>query len=325
MKQIAVFLGLICTSFVVNAQTLQAVTDNGASTTNTLNSYHPNGFQVTGSIGNPAYFVIDQTANLAGKRWRFGHTGAAAGFGSFDILNITDGIVPLSIQPNGKVGIGTITPSTLTEIKRTFASGAQDIDFLRLTSSQTGAWFSQLGLQFRWEDTGNGVAFNLAQVTAIPNWPEGLQSGGDLQFWTKSLNVSTESELTEKMRVTASGNVGIGTTTPNSKLAVNGNIRAHEIKVETAHWPDYVFAKDYQLPTLEETEKHIKEKGHLPGIPSAQEVKANGVDLGHMNAKLLQKIEELTLHLIEMKKDNDQIKTMYKQQQQQINNLNHKN
>jgi hypothetical protein len=91
------------------------------------------------------------------------------------------------------------------------------------------------------------------------------------------------------------GNVGIGTPTPSTKLAVNGNIRAREVKVETINWPDYVFTKDYQLPTLQETETHIKEKGHLPGIPSAAEVKANGIDLGDMNAKLLQKIEEIIL------------------------------
>ncbi|SMC75249.1 hypothetical protein [Pedobacter africanus] len=105
------------------------------------------------------------------------------------------------------------------------------------------------------------------------------------------------------------GNLGIGVGNPQDKLAVNGKIRAHEIKVETANWPDYVFAKDHQLPTLQETEKHIKDKGHLPGIPSAAEVKANGIDLGEMNAKLLQKIEELTLYLIEMKKDNIADKT----------------
>ncbi|PYF74192.1 hypothetical protein [Pedobacter nutrimenti] len=101
------------------------------------------------------------------------------------------------------------------------------------------------------------------------------------------------------------GNVGIGTAVSKEKLSVNGNIRAREIKVETANWPDYVFTKDYVLPSLKETEKYIREKGHLLGIPSAQGVKNIGVDLGEMNAKLLKKIEELTLYLIEMKKKND--------------------
>ncbi|TKC56599.1 hypothetical protein FBD94_23080 [Pedobacter hiemivivus] len=96
------------------------------------------------------------------------------------------------------------------------------------------------------------------------------------------------------------GNVGIGTPTPREKLSVNGKIRAQEVKVENINWPDYVFTKFYRLPELEETAKHIKEKGHLPGIPSAEEVKNNGIDLGEMNAKLLQKIEELTLHLIKL-------------------------
>ena len=100
----------------------------------------------------------------------------------------------------------------------------------------------------------------------------------------------------------SNGNLGIGTVNPSERLSVNGKIRAQEIKVETANWPDYVFARDYKLPSLEETEKHIQEKGYLPGIPSATAVKENGIDLGEMNAKLLEKIEELTLHLIEQNK-----------------------
>ncbi|AFD06642.1 prefoldin domain-containing protein [Solitalea canadensis] len=102
------------------------------------------------------------------------------------------------------------------------------------------------------------------------------------------------------------GYVGIGTKTPKEELSVNGKIRAKEIKVENTNWPDYVFTLSYNLPSLQETEQHIKEKGHLPGIPSAEEVKNNGVDLGEMNAKLLQKIEELTLHLIRLEKQNGQ-------------------
>ena len=101
-----------------------------------------------------------------------------------------------------------------------------------------------------------------------------------------------------------SGNVGIGTSTPGTwKLAVNGNIRAKEIKVETANWPDYVFSKDYDLPSLAEIQKHIQEKGHLPGMPSATEAETNGVELGEMNRLLLEKVEELTLFIINQKKE----------------------
>ncbi|WP_316810318.1 hypothetical protein [Pedobacter heparinus] len=126
--------------------------------------------------------------------------------------------------------------------------------------------------------------------------------------------LGTQSALSEQTYF--SGNVGIGTTDSRGyKLAVNGKIRAQEIKVEAFPWPDYVFTKDYQLPTLQQTEQHIKEKGHLPGIPSAVEVKTNGIDLGEMNAKLLQKIEELTLYLLKQdKRINSQQEILARQQ-----------
>ncbi|TKC04717.1 hypothetical protein FA048_18700 [Pedobacter polaris] len=101
------------------------------------------------------------------------------------------------------------------------------------------------------------------------------------------------------------GNVGIGTATPNEKLSVNGKIRAHEIKVETANWPDYVFEDDYNITSLTELEKYIKENKHLPEMPSAKEAEANGVELGEMNKLLLKKVEELTLLLIDQNKKND--------------------
>ncbi len=97
------------------------------------------------------------------------------------------------------------------------------------------------------------------------------------------------------------GNVGIGTTNPLSKLAVNGNIRATEVKVLTdISVPDYVFEPDYELRTLKETKEYIIENKHLPEIPSASEIGENGIDLGDMNMKLLKKIEELTLYQIEL-------------------------
>ncbi|MEL4309125.1 hypothetical protein [Joostella sp. CR20] len=87
-----------------------------------------------------------------------------------------------------------------------------------------------------------------------------------------------------------------------------GLVKAKEVKVQTNVWPDFVFENDYNLPTLEEVEKHIQEKGHLQDIPSAKEVAVNGIHLGEMNAKLLQKIEELMLYTIEQQKDNIELK-----------------
>jgi len=113
---------------------------------------------------------------------------------------------------------------------------------------------------------------------------------------------SNSSILTSLMRISGNGNVGIGTSSPSEKLSVNGNIRAKEVKVETASWPDYVFAIDYKLPTLQETERFILKNKHLPSMPSAQYVEKHGQNLGEMNAKLLKTVEELTLHLIQKDK-----------------------
>lgn len=98
------------------------------------------------------------------------------------------------------------------------------------------------------------------------------------------------------------GNVGIGINAPQNKLDVNGTVHAREVKVDVTGWPDYVFKNNYNLPTLEEVEKHITEKGHLENIPSEEEAIKNGISLGEMNAKLLQKIEELTLYMIDVNK-----------------------
>ena len=118
-----------------------------------------------------------------------------------------------------------------------------------------------------------------------------------------------------------SGSVGIGTTnTDGYKLAVNGIIRAKEIKVES-DWADFVFKKDYKLPSLKEVETHINKNGTLPGIPSESEVKANGVNLAKTNALLLQKIEELTLYTIQQQKMLDNQQKLIEELSVKIENL----
>lgn len=100
------------------------------------------------------------------------------------------------------------------------------------------------------------------------------------------------------------GNVVIGAIDGKGyKLAVAGNMIAEKVKVKLqGGWPDYVFNKEYVLPSLQEVERFIALKGHLPNVPSAEEVKRDGIDVEDMNKTLLRKVEEVTLYLIELEK-----------------------
>jgi hypothetical protein len=101
------------------------------------------------------------------------------------------------------------------------------------------------------------------------------------------------------------GNIGIGTGNPPSmyKLAVEGTIGARKVKVQQGTWSDFVFHNDYKLPSLYEVESFVKQNKHLPGLPSEAEVLKDGLDVGEMNKLLLQKVEELTLYIIDLKKE----------------------
>lgn len=134
----------------------------------------------------------------------------------------------------------------------------------------------------------------------------GVLVSGDLSLWSRTgTNVYTQS---------TTDNIGIGTTlasNPNSyKLAVNGKIGAKEVQIENTSltWPDFVFKAGYTLRSLAEVEAFINVNGHLPEIPSEEQVKQEGIKVSELNAKLLQKIEELTLYVIELKKEVDALK-----------------
>lgn len=176
---------------------------------------------------------------------------------------------PIALQPNGgNVGIGVTAPEA------------------KLHTSGDRVMFTRSGgehhLLF-----GDESARYFSLYT-----PEGA-ARATLKNYTNNIDIITFLQ---------DGNVGIGTDAPQEKLSVNGRVRAKEIKVETANWPDYVFADDYQQQTLPELEQFIKKNKHLPEVPSAKEAEQNGVALGEMNKILLKKIEELTLHLIEKDK-----------------------
>lgn len=117
------------------------------------------------------------------------------------------------------------------------------------------------------------------------------------------------------------GNVGIGTTNPDSKLTVAGNIHSREVKVTINAGADFVFEKEYNLPTLESIEKFVKQNKHLPEIASEKEMKENGLLLGEMNIKLLQKIEELTLYTIQQQQEIYEQKDIAEKQSKEIESL----
>ncbi|MBC7774712.1 MAG: hypothetical protein H7246_04675 [Phycisphaerae bacterium] len=112
------------------------------------------------------------------------------------------------------------------------------------------------------------------------------------------------------------GNVLIGTPyhDPGYKLAIGGKVICEELKVQLrGSWPDYVFAKDYKLKSLEEVEAHIKSENHLPGIPAATQMEKEGIEVGDMQKKMMEKIEELTLYVIEINKENKALKQRVEQ------------
>jgi hypothetical protein len=153
-------------------------------------------------------------------------------------------------------------------------------------------------------DFSPSVNIPLARINANRTNFSGYYSGDtDLEFYNYS------SGLHEQMVIKADGNVGIGTTDPGSyKLAVEGNIGARDVIVTNSPWSDYVFQPGYRLRPLNEVGAYIQANHHLPGIPSEAEVKEKGVSLGDMQSKLLAKIEELTLHMIQQQKENQELR-----------------
>ncbi|GGG27797.1 hypothetical protein GCM10011344_30760 [Dokdonia pacifica] len=136
-----------------------------------------------------------------------------------------------------------------------------------------------------------------------------------------SVTLLKNKEEQNAVYITKDGRVGIGKKNPTDKLEVNGQIHAKSAKLDLKEWADYVFEDGYDLVRLREIEKYINTHGHLPEVPTTEEVQENGIELGQMNVLLLKKIEELTLYLIEKEHQVQKLQKQYDELQQQIKHI----
>ncbi|WBV61636.1 DUF4200 domain-containing protein [Chryseobacterium camelliae] len=260
------------------------------TTVGTQDQYVPVVFRSTTADGGNRTFFISRP-NIHEDRYWLAHgivaiTGIGYGWGSngnsLRVDNFTFGVdAPSS---NGQ---------TISFVGRVVCAFANN-DIVVFLRGGTKYYYGNAELISNTGSHQDAAGQNLSTVSItdpLYNLPKGTYYGaGDI------------TAKTSNFAALANGNVGIGVSNPLNTLDVNGLIHAKEVKVDLQNWPDYVFKKEYDLKSLSEVEKFIKENGHLPNIDSATDMVKNGAKLGEMNVKLLEKIEELTLYTIEQNK-----------------------
>ncbi len=205
-----------------------------------------------------------------------------------------------AVSGDGKVGVGTIAPAYKLQIDGDVGVGMNLTDASTRTNTYGNRLYfagAHVNTDFLWM-----ARFNVAES---PNASElRMNIGDDAGHHGDKfvVGVTNGNGWIPRFAVLGNGNVGIGTTSPNSKLTVAGKINSQDVKVAVDSGADFVFEKNYELPKLDELEGFLKENKHLPQIPSEKEMLKEGLTLGEMDIKLLQKIEELTLYTIEQEK-----------------------
>lgn len=337
MKKIAINLTFIVALLTINVQaqnTFPATGNAGIGTTSPLQPLHVEGKRILlGNSGEARY----QLYNRGGvAEWVFGQKNS--GSHNFIFSKLVSGIESdyFTITSSGLVGIGTSSPLEKLHISgpRVYISNAGEARYHLYNHGGVAEWvFGQKNStshDFILSKLVSGTETNYLTVSSsgIVSIAGGLNlgsgqtiyspgrlhiAGEELLYLLNKSGVVIGKEWGGNGELTVQGITRIGAvsgTPAGYKLYVQSGILTEKVRVAingSGNWADYVFHKDYKLSSLSELEKFIQRNRHLPNIPSAEEVVRDGIDLGQMNAKLLEKIEELTLYMIEMNKKNENL------------------
>ncbi len=256
----------------------------GSQTNNIVKSSYIIGSQFNNVDEPEGYYLIGGWADADNNVVSIG--GSSSGYNASNLIRFytasntssKTGTERMRITKDGNIGIGTTNPSEKLEV-----AGGVKITGKNQTNSISG--FANV-LQLNAAYGHAAITYNSGQPGELMF---GFHNNGNF-YWGCVANSNYPMYL--------NGSTG--------DLGITGKLTSDEVEVKLGGWPDFVFAPTYKLPTLKEVENYINENNHLPDVPSEKEVIENGINLGEMDATLLQKIEELTLYTIEQQKQLEQ-------------------
>lgn len=251
--------------------------------------------EITNDVGSyQQLMIVGNKAQGADRRVGIWDRLSIRGAGFNQIFNVSGGG-----YFSENVGIGTANPAVNSRLHLYHSSSSTWLNIDKPNSSvEGGVIFSKTSspIFYFWTDNSDDDALKI-ETTGLTGENDGAPR---MEFPKVNKNI---------YMVESGGNVGVGTTSPNERLTVNGTIYGKEVKVDlSVPGPDYVFDEHYNLVSLDEIKAYIEKNKHLPEVPSAKEMEANGIRLSEMNMILLKKVEELTLHIIELKEEVEKLK-----------------
>lgn len=286
--------------------TLQQVTTAGNTTTTGVIINSSAGLRIGVDSAN-GYAVSSHVIKPSPSAYRTVRFDASStdGNASWEFYNSSTAKTLVNIKQNGMMGVGTFYPEAALHVTsvNVLANGNRMAAVLGNTYNDWTAFGGINGGKIRGSNEG---------YLDLETYAAGTNSN-------LYLNLSSAGNV---IVANGGGKVGIGTVTPQAKLSVNGDIFAKKVKVTQAGWPDFVFETSYPLMELNSLGAFIRENKHLPGIPPAREVEKEGLDIGDNQAKMMQKIEELTLYILELNRKLEKQQEQLVQQQKQLETIN---